>query len=110
MVNNDSWRLKQKLRLGNIISTRLNLGYEDKNAVKFMIKTINFKHLHRRAGNETIIAALCYYCMKTRKTNLSLESYPIFEEYGLDYKVYSTIVTHLANYYQKRMLQKYVNF
>lgn len=107
--NVKEWREKQKLRLANIIASRLNLGLEDKKALNFMIKTINFKQLHRNGSNELIICALSFYCLKTRKSNVQLEHYSLFKEYGLNYKTYSTIITHLANYYQKKMLQRYVN-
>ena len=102
------WRLKQKLRTGNIIASRLNLGVEDKKAVEFMIKTIkNFKLLSKRESNETIIAALCFYCLKTRDTSKQIEYYSVLKEYGLNDKVYGTIVTHLANYYQKKVVVVY---
>lgn len=107
--NVKQWREKQKLRLANIIASRIHLGYEDKQALNFMIKTINFKQLHRNKSNELIICALAFYCLKTRKSNVQLERYSVFKEYGLNYKTYGTIITHLANYYQKKILQRYID-
>ena len=103
------WRLEQKLRLASIICSQLHFGDEDKRAVKFLILNIdNFKLLSRKESNETIIAALCFYCMKTQNSSLQIDSYNVLKDYGLTYNNYATIITHLANFYQKKCLNQFV--
>ena len=110
MESVQDWRLKQKLRLANIICSRLGMYDEDKKAVYFLIKTVrNFNELSRTASNEIIICALCFYVLKTRNSKVNLEDYEVFEEYGLTYRIYSTISTHLTNYYQRQVLRGYVD-
>ena len=104
------WRLEQKLRLGSIISSRLKICGEDKKAIAFMIKSIpNFNELSRTSSNETIISAFCFYILKTRKSNAQIEQYAVLKEYGLNEKIYATIITRLCNYYQKKVLTYYTD-
>lgn len=104
------WRMEQKLRLASIITSRLHLGPEDKKAIAFMIKTIpNFKYLSRTCSNETIICALCFYTMKTRKGNVQIEQYSVLKEYGLTEKIYATVITRLCNFYQSKVLTYYTD-
>ena len=64
----------------------------------------DFKKLCYRCSAETIIAAFCFYIMKSKDTSAQIERYSVLKEYGLNDKVYVTIITHLCNHYQQKYL------
>ena len=102
------WRLSQKLRIAENRMSRLGIKGNDRKRVLFIIKDIsNFKILCKKCRNETIISAICFYVMKSNKSYIKMKDFSVFKEDGLDYYIYSTIVTKISNHYQSKTLLKY---
>ena len=105
----NKWRLKRKLEMADIISTRCHIHGEDKIAVRSIITSIeDFNLLHKKCGYETTIAGICLYVKKTRDSRVALETEKVLQEYGLTEKIAYTIAVHIGNYYQQKVLLGYM--
>jgi len=98
-----AWNMRQKIRTAQIIMGRLNIKGNDKKRVIYIIQDIdNFNNLCRICSYEAIIAAICFYVMKSNKSKINLRDYKVFKEYKLSEKSCLTIITKIANHYQKK--------
>lgn len=100
-----AWNMKQKIRTAQIMMSRLNIYGQDKERVIHIIQDIdNFKYLCKNCSCETIIAAICFYVMKSNKTKININDYSIFKEQNLTEKSCLTIITKIASYYQQKYM------
>ena len=79
----------------------LLLSHSQKNTVKFLVKTFNtnFKGLHRRASDETIILAFIFYIKKLEVPKIQLKNYKITKKYNLTDVVFELILCRLTDYF-----------
>ena len=62
----------------------------------------NFKKLHKRASNETIILAFIFYTKIPENTNIKLNNYTITHKYKLTHNTFEIIICRLTlNYLQQ---------
>lgn len=68
-----------------------------------IITNPNFKALHRKASEETIILAIIFYVKKQEDTRIQINKYRITRKYQLTHHTFETILCHLLHEQLKRM-------
>lgn len=96
--------LKHRMLLVDELSLEakyLILTRNQKDTVKFLVKTFNsnFKSLHRRASDETIILAFIFYIKKLEVPKIQLKNYSITKKYNLTDVVFELILCRLTDYF-----------
>ena len=87
----------------NLINeTPFHLTPIEKEQVHHLIDTYpNFKNLHKRASNETIILAFIFYTKIPNNTDIKLNNYTITNKYNLTHNTFELIICRLVlNYLQ----------
>ena len=97
-------RLKNRMLLVDELTLEakyLLLTNSQKNTVKTLVKIFNknFKSLHRRASDETIILAFIFYLKKLENPKIQLKNYRITKKYKLTDTIFELIICRLAGYY-----------
>lgn len=82
----------------------INLSPNQVKVIRYIIDDFNedFKNLHRKASEETIILAFIFYVKKIEKPSIRLESYRICREYGLSNHVFEIIVCRMLLKFMKK--------
>ena len=97
--------IQDKLDLAETIfnETPFHLTKNDKEQVRHLIRMYpNFKTLHKRASNETIILAFIFYTKIPTNTDIKLNNYAITRKYQLTHNTFELIICRLAlNYLQQ---------
>lgn len=97
--------IKEKLDTAETIfnETPFHLTNQDKEQVRHLIRMYpNFKKLHKRASNETIILAFIFYTKIPNNTDIKLNNYAITQKYQLTHNTFELIICRLAlNYLQQ---------
>ena len=96
---NKRWRMKQKIRICQIIMDQLNI--KDKERCLYIVKRVDFNTLHRQLSCEAIITAICFYIKKLENPRVRLSDYSICKEHGLNENNFSLIMCRLCDYFQK---------
>lgn len=101
---------KQAIRKKHQIAENLfnevpfHLTTDEKNHVHHLINMYpNFKDLHGRASNETIILALIFYTKIPNNTNIKLHNYEIITKYKLKHTTFEIIICRLVLNYLKEV-------
>jgi len=101
--NKKNQRLAKKINIANIKMNQLNIrGNDRKRVIKIIEEIPDFKEICCNCSYDLIISAICYYILKTKKSYLKIEDYNLFNEDGLNYKNYSTIISKVLYFYQKK--------
>lgn len=81
----------------------LMLTKSQQNIVKYLVKIFNndFKNLHRRSSDETIILAFMFYLKKLETPRIRLENYSITRKYNLTDAVFELILCRITDYFMK---------
>ena len=79
----------------------LLLSDSQKNIVKHLVKLFNndFKQLHRRVSDETIILAFIFYLKKLDTPKIQLKNYAITKKYNLSDAVFELILCRVTDYF-----------
>jgi hypothetical protein len=97
--------IQDKLDIAETLFTEtpFHLTENDKEQVRHLIQMYpNFKELHKRASNETIILAFIYYTKIPNNTDIKLNNYTITRKYNLTHNTFELIICRLAlNYLQE---------
>ena len=97
--------INDKLEIAETLFTEIpfHLTSSDKEQVRHLIQMYpNFKDLHKRASNETIILAFIYYTKIPHNTDIKLNNYTITRKYQLTHNTFELIICRLAlNYLQQ---------
>lgn len=81
-----------------------NLNPLEKDMVHHLIRTYpNFKELHGKASNETIILAFIFYVKIPYNTNIRLNKYYVTSKYNLTHNTFEIIICRLALNYLKEV-------
>lgn len=82
----------------------LVLTHYQKENVKYLVKIFNnnFKSLHRRASDETIILAFVFFLKKLETPKIRLQNYSITQKYNLTDAVFELILCRITDYFMKR--------
>lgn len=76
----------------------------EKDQVHFLIDSYkNFKDLHKRASNETIILAFIFYTKIPYNTNVKLNKYFITSKYNLTHSTFEIIICRLVLNYLREV-------
>ena len=72
--------------------------------VYYLIKIFNddFKTLHKRASEETIILAFIFYCIRIDNSKINLNNYRISKKYKLTEQVFSLILSRMLHFFMKQ--------
>lgn len=103
-------RIKEKAKLKNrmLIVDELSLEAKflllsdsQKETVKHLVKIFNtdFKRLHRRASDETIILSFIFYVKKLDIPKIQLKNYAITKKYNLSDAVFELILCRITEYF-----------
>lgn len=98
--------IKDKLEIAETLFTEtpFHLTPQDKEQVRHLIRMYpNFKDLHKRASNETIILAFIYYTKIPNNTDIKLNNYSITRKYNLTHNTFELIICRLALNYLKEV-------
>lgn len=75
---------------------------QEKNEVHHLINMIkNFKEIHGKASNETIILAFIFYVKIGKDTNIRIQKYKITKKYQLTHNTFEIILCKLNLYFLK---------
>ena len=105
-------RLKQKeaIKSRHLTAEKLfnevpfNLNNHEKTMVHHLIDTYpNFKELHGKASNETIILAFIFYVKIPYNTNIRLNKYYVSNKYNLTHNTFEIIICRLALNYLREV-------
>lgn len=82
----------------------INLTPNQVKVIRYIIDDFNedFKNLHRKASEETIILAFIFYIKKIENPSIRLESYRVCREYGLTNHVFEIIVCRMLLKFMKK--------
>ena len=82
----------------------INLSVNQIKLVRYLIDDFNedFKNLHRKVKEETIILAFMFYLKKIETPSIRLESDRICREYGLNNHVFEIIVCRMLLKFMKK--------
>lgn len=101
---------KQAIRKRHQIAENLfqevpfHLNIHEKQQVHHLIDMYqNFKELHGRASNETIILAFIFYTKIPHNTDIKLYNYSIITKYKLTHTTFEIIICRLALNYLKEL-------
>ena len=104
--------IKQKTNLQNKLEIAENLFQEipihltrqDKEEVRHLIQMYpNFKTLHKRASNETIILAFIFYTKIPYNSDIKINNYTITTKYNLTHNTFELILCRLTLNYLKEL-------
>jgi hypothetical protein len=98
--------IQDKLEIAETLFTEtpFHLTRQDKEQVKHLIRMYpNFKDLHKRASNETIILAFIYYTKIPNNTDIKLNNYTITRKYNLTHNTFELIICRLTLNYLKEV-------
>jgi hypothetical protein len=98
--------IKDKLEIAETLFTEtpFHLTLQDKEQVRHLIRMYpNFKDLHKRASNETIILAFIYYTKIPNNTDIKLNNYTITRKYNLTHNTFELIICRLTLNYLKEV-------
>ena len=72
-----------------------------KERVKYLVKIFNndFKYLHRRVSDETIILAFIVFVKKLETPKLQLKNYSITKKYNLTDAIFELIICRILDYF-----------
>lgn len=105
-IRKESRRKNRHLILDELLleSKSLILTPNDKKTVRYLIDifTDDFKKLHRRAKDETIILAFIFYLKKIELPSIRLSDYRICNKYGLTDTVFEIILCRIILYYMRK--------
>ena len=105
-IRKESRRKNRHLILDELLleSKSLILTPNDKKTVRYLIDifTDDFKKLHRRAKDETIILAFIFYLKKIELPSIRLSDYRICNKYGLTDAVFEIILCRIILYYMRK--------
>ena len=62
----------------------------------------NFKMLHKRASEETIILAFIFYCVRITNSQINLNNYRISKKYKLTDQVFGLILSRMLHFFMKQ--------
>lgn len=62
----------------------------------------DFKTLHKRASEETIILAFIFYCLRIDNSQINLKNYRISKKYNLTDTVFSLIISRMLHFFMKQ--------
>lgn len=87
----------------------LHLSPTQKDFVHYLIDCFHndFKYLHGRAKNETIILAFIFYVKKLEDSRINLNNYSISQKYNLDDSVFKLVVCRMCDTFIKSSYLKY---
>lgn len=82
----------------------LLLTKAQKEDVKYLVKLFNnnFKTLHRRVSDETIILAFIFFIKKLDDPKIQLKNYRISKKYNLTDTIFELILCRITDYFMKR--------
>ena len=82
----------------------INLSPNQIKLVRYLIDDFNedFKNLHRKAKEETVILVFMFYLKKIETPSIRLESYRICGKYGLTNHVFEIIVCRMLLKFMKK--------
>ena len=110
--------LKQKQRRFEKHNICENLFFEiniyfapyQKDFVHYLIDYFSedFKKLHGRAKNETIILTFMFFTKKIEDSRINLNNYSISKKYGLTDNIFKLVVCRMCDYYIKNSALNYV--
>ena len=82
----------------------INLTPNQVKLIRYLIDDFNedFKNLHRKVKEETIILSFMFYVKKIETPSIRLESYRICREYGLTNHVFQIIVCRMLLKFMKK--------
>ena len=97
-------RLKNRMLIVDELALEakyLRLTNSQKQTVKYLVKVFNndFKSLHRRASDETIILAFIFYMKKLDTPKIQLKNYRITKKYNLTDTIFELILCRVTNYF-----------
>ena len=98
--------IQDKLDIAETLFTEtpFHLTENDKEQVRHLIQMYpNFKELHKRASNETIILAFIYYTKIPYNTDIKLNNYTITKKYNLTHNTFELIICRLALNYLREV-------
>ena len=98
--------IKDKIKIAKDLFQEVpfHLTNDDKEQVLHLIQMYpNFKDLHKRASNETIILAFIYYTKIPYNTDIKLNNYSITSKYDLTHSTFELIICRLALNYLKEI-------
>ena len=99
---------KEKLKNRMLIVDELSLEAKflllsdaQKETVKHLVSIFNqdFKSLHRRASDETIILSFIFYVKKLDTPKIQLKNYAISKKYNLSDAVFELILCRITDYF-----------
>lgn len=97
------WRLQQYYFFLEIISPELNLNKTDIQRILYITRRVGIKQLHKRASMEQILLALAVFIKEESTSHpLHIDRYSILKEYNVDYRLYTTVLRNLLQYYRNR--------
>lgn len=96
------WKYAQHYFFLHAIRPKLNLKDTDIQRILHILKKVGVKELHRQASMEQVILALAVFIIEERGHPVPLDRYSILKEYGVDYKLYTTVLRNLLQYYRAR--------
>ena len=92
---NKNYYDNQQKRLVDAILNNIKNKDSIKEEVHNIVENISLKELCKNCKEETIIAAIIVYCLKTRDSRFKPDRSKIWNRYGLTWQKYSLIVTRL---------------
>lgn len=100
---NGEWRHAQHYFFLGTISPELNLNKTDIQRILYITRRVGIKQLHKRASMEQVLLALAVF-IKEESTGhpLQIDRYTILKEYNVDYRLYTTVLRNLLQYYRNR--------
>jgi len=105
-IKSDVRRKNRHLLLSELIHESNNLSLTDSQVqlVRYFIDDFHddFKELHRRASEETIILAFIFYTMKLENPSIRLESYRIFGTYGLTDHIFEIVLCRMMSHFIRK--------
>ena len=107
---------EQRLRKKHLLCNELieefeffNLTPNQKEFVHYLIDCFSndFKKLHGRAKNETIILVFIFYVKKLEDSRIDLNNYSISQKYNLNDSVFKLVVCRMCDIFIKSSYMKY---
>src|SRR5690606_1338211 len=96
------WKYAQHYFFLHAIRPDLNLNEGDIERILHILKKVGGKELHRKASMEQVLLALAVFVKEEGGHPVPLDRYRILKEYSVDYKLYTTVLRNLLQYYRAR--------
>ena len=97
-------RINEYLRASEHIMDSMKLTGTQRKTLKYMIRTIPLKSLHRTIRAECIILCLCIYIRRSYgDKKFRWQEYKIVKDYGLTCEILLTVITNLCIYYNQKV-------